>query len=206
VRVPVLGGATTATLDRGRVAEWFRSKLYRPRSAAQLPWLIHQAYLGNWQPIVEGILGDARAVDSALSLGLLFSITCSDDVLFVREEDFGADAQRTFLGDYRLRQQQAACRIWPKVPLPQGFRTPVASSIPTLLVSGDHDGGTPLWFVEHASKGFSQSLVVIQHGQGHTEWNECVAGMYEQFVRTASVRGLEAVKCEAVPLPPFKTN
>jgi TAP-like protein len=60
--------------------------------------------------------------------------------------------------------------------------------------------------MEHASKGFSQSLVVIQHGQGHTEWNECVARMYEQFVRTASVRGLEAVKCEAVPLPPFKTN
>jgi hypothetical protein len=30
-------------LHRGRVAEWFRSQLYRPGTAAAVPWLIHRA-------------------------------------------------------------------------------------------------------------------------------------------------------------------
>jgi pimeloyl-ACP methyl ester carboxylesterase len=207
VRVPVgPDGTGTALVDRGRVAEWFRLKLYRPRTAAQLPWLIHQAYLGDWKPIAAGMLSDSQAVDAELSFGLLFSITCNDDVPFVREQDLGAHFERTFLRDYRLRQQQAACRIWPKGPVPEGYRTPVTSSVPTLFASGDLDGGTPLWFTEHAAKGFSESITVIQHGQGHTEWNECLGRIYEQFIRTASVRELDIRKCGAVPRPPFKTQ
>ena len=58
VRISLPGNSGTALLHRGRVAEWFRSKLYRPKSAASLPWLIHQAYLGNWNPIVEGIFSE----------------------------------------------------------------------------------------------------------------------------------------------------
>jgi pimeloyl-ACP methyl ester carboxylesterase len=200
-RVTLPGGTVTAVLDRGRVAEWFRSKLYRPRSSADLPWLIHRASLGDWDPIAAGILENAREVDRALSLGLLFSITCSDDVPFVREEDV---SKATFLRDYRLRQQQAACRVWPKVAVPEGYRTPVTSKVPTMFVSGDEDGGTPLWYMEHASKGFSRRVTLIERGQGHTEWNECVGKVYEQFVRSGSVQGLQTSQCDPVPRPPFK--
>ena len=80
-------GATDATLGRGRVVEWLRGKLYRPSTAAELPWLIHQAHADNWSPIVDGILAQAREIDAAYSLGLWFAITCSDDVAFLREED-----------------------------------------------------------------------------------------------------------------------
>src|SRR5262249_35093293 len=63
---PASADAGAAVLDRGRVAEWFRSKLYRPQSAAPLPWLIHQAYMGHWQPIADGILAGAQRTDSEL--------------------------------------------------------------------------------------------------------------------------------------------
>jgi pimeloyl-ACP methyl ester carboxylesterase len=202
-RASIPGGTDTAALDRGRVAEWFRAKLYRPRSAANLPWLIHQASLGDWTPIAAGILEDTREYDSALSFGLFFSITCNDDVPFARAEDV---AKTTFLGDYRLRQQQAACSAWPKVSVPQGYRKPVRSKVPTMFVSGDADGGTPLWFMEHASKGFSEHITITQRGQGHTEWNDCVGKMYEQFVRSGSAHGFQASQCEPVPRPPFKTH
>jgi pimeloyl-ACP methyl ester carboxylesterase len=202
-RVTIPGGTDTTVLGRGRVAEWFRSKLYRPRSAASLPWLIHRASLGDWDPIAAGILEDARGVDGALSFGLLFSITCNDDIPFVREEDV---PKATFLGDYRLRQQQAACRVWPKVAVPEGYRMPLRSNVPTMFVSGDEDGGTPLWYMEHAAKGFSQRISLIERGQGHTEWNDCVGKMYEQFVRSGSVQGLQVSQCDAVPRPPFKTH
>jgi pimeloyl-ACP methyl ester carboxylesterase len=113
VLVNVPGHAGTAALSQGRVAEWFRSLLYRPSSAARLPWLIHRASQGDWAPIVEGILENARHVDSDLSLGLLLSITCNEDVPFVREEEVEAAPRNVFLGDWRLRQQQAACKLWP---------------------------------------------------------------------------------------------
>jgi pimeloyl-ACP methyl ester carboxylesterase len=48
VRVTVQGQTGTVPLDRGRVAEWFRSKLYRPRSSTALPWMINRALDVRW--------------------------------------------------------------------------------------------------------------------------------------------------------------
>jgi hypothetical protein len=206
VRVSVPGAAGNAPLHRGRVAEWLRAQLYRPASAARVPWIIHQAYEGNWSLVVEGILSNARELDSAISLGLFFSITCNEDLAFVREEDIERETRGTFLGDYRLRQQLAACTAWPKVSLPASYRMPVRSSVPTLFVSGDSDGGSPLWFTEHAAPGFTDRVEVVLGGRGHTEWSECVAELYQRLVRSGAVRGLDASSCKPEPRPPFKIN
>jgi pimeloyl-ACP methyl ester carboxylesterase len=205
VRVTVQGHSGTVPLYRGRVAEWFRAKLYRPQSSATLPWMIHRAYLGDWSPISERILSDARD-DSDFSFGLFFSITCSEDVPFIREDDVVAQTQGTFLGDYRLRQQQAACRHWSKTSLPKGYREPLRSSVPTVFASGDTDGGTPLWYMERAVQGFSHRLEVVLRGQGHTEWNDCIAQIYQQVVVSGSVDGGSTSTCPVVPRPPFKTH
>jgi pimeloyl-ACP methyl ester carboxylesterase len=206
VQVAVPGRTEPAPIHGGRVAEWFRSMLYRPSSAVNLPWIVHRAHAGDWGPVVEGILSNARGVDSALSLGLFFSITCSEDIAYIREEDVAAATRGTVLGDYRLRQQQAACRHWPKVSLPAEYRQPVQSSVPALFVSGDSDAASPLWFTEHVAPGFSNRAEVILAGRGHTEWDDCVARIYEQFVRSGAVRGLEVSSCRPVPRPPFKTH
>jgi pimeloyl-ACP methyl ester carboxylesterase len=205
VRVHVPGAPDPVTLSRGRVAEWVRSQLYRPHDAAALPWSLHRAYAGDWSPIVDSMLSDARDADQDLSFGLFFAITCSEDVPFVNEGDVADATRDTFLGDYRLRQQQAACSVWPKAKLPKNYRQPVRSSAPTLFVTGDVDGGTPLWFTDRVAQGFSNHVTVVIHGQGHTEWNECVARKYERLVRSGSVRGLNSPSCPRVPLPRFKT-
>jgi pimeloyl-ACP methyl ester carboxylesterase len=204
VRVAVHGHSESAQLYRGRVAEWFRSKLYRPRSSTTLPWMIHQAYLGDWSPISEGILSDARDVSDDISFGLFLSITCSEDIPFIREDEVAGETEATFLGDYRVRQQQAACRQLPKASLPEGFREPVRSSVSTVFASGDTDGGTPLWFMEHAAKGFSHRLEVVLRGQGHTEWNDCIAKIYEKVVISGSVDAGGTSTCPLVPRPPFR--
>jgi pimeloyl-ACP methyl ester carboxylesterase len=203
VRVAVQGHSGGVQLYRGRVAEWFRSKLYRPRSSTTLPRMIHRAYLGDWSPISEGIPSDARD-DSAFSFGLFFSITCSEDIPFIREDEIAGETEGTFLGDYRVRQQQAACRQWPKASLPGGYRELVRSSVPTVFASGDTDGGTPLWFMEHAAKGFSHRLEVVLRGQGHTEWNECIAKIYQKVVISGSVGGRGTSTCPLVARPPFR--
>jgi pimeloyl-ACP methyl ester carboxylesterase len=205
VRVPISGHKEPVPLGGGRVAEWFRSQLYRPGNAAALPWMIHRAAAGDWAPIVDGILSDSREADGALSFGLFFAITCSEDLAFLREQDVAVETQGTFLGDYRLRQQQAACKPWPKATLPDGYRNPVQSSVPTLFVTGDLDGGTPLWFTDRVAGGFSNHATLVAHGQGHTEWSNCVAETYQLLVRSGSVQGLAADSCPVAPRPPFKT-
>lgn len=169
VVVKVAGDLPKATLSRGRVAEWFRSLLYRPSTAARLPWLIDRASKGDWDPIVSGILDDGRDADHDLSLGLLLSITCSDDVPFVQEKEVAAATRETFLGDWRVRQQQAACELWPHSLATASDRKPIHTSLPTMFVSGDSDGGTPLWFTEHAAPGFPNRVEVIMSNRGHTE-------------------------------------
>jgi pimeloyl-ACP methyl ester carboxylesterase len=206
VSVQVPEAADAFVLSRGRVASWVRSQLYRPRDAAALPWFLHRAYGGDWSPIVESMLSDARDVEQDLGFGLFFSITCSEEVPFVPEKDVVAATRDTFLGDYRLRQQQAACALWPKAKLPKGYRQPVKSSAPTLFVTGDLDGGTPLWYTDRVARGFSNHVTVVVHGQGHTEWNECVAGKYEQLVRSGSVRELKSPSCPPMALPSFKIS
>jgi pimeloyl-ACP methyl ester carboxylesterase len=206
VRIAVPGSAGTVLLQRGRVAEWFRSRLYRPESAASLPWFIDQAYLGNWSPIVEGILAKSRDVDSDLSLGLLFAITCNEDVPFLDEQEIPLQTQGTFLGDYRVREQQAACKAWPKSSLPSDYRKPVHTSAPTMFVSGDTDGDTPLWFMRHAAPGFAEHIEIVARGQGHTEWSDCIAKLYQRFIDTGSTHELMGASCEPLSRPPFKTD
>jgi pimeloyl-ACP methyl ester carboxylesterase len=205
VRVTLPGQTGPVPLDRGRVAEWFRSELYRPRSSTTLPWMIHRAFLGVWNPIAEGILADAGD-DSPFSFGLFFAITCSEDVRFIREDDVTAETQGTFLSDYRVRQQQAACKFWPPASLPKDYRELVRSSVPTIFASGDADGASPLWYMEHTAQGFSHRIEVVLRGQGHTEWSDCIALIYKQVVTSGSVDGMSASGCPLVPRPPFKTE
>jgi pimeloyl-ACP methyl ester carboxylesterase len=205
VRVSIPARAEKPTLNRGRVAEWMRSKLYRPKSATLLPWMIHRAYGGDWNPLVKDLLADAHDADPAFSFGLFFSITCSEDVAFIREQDIARQTQGTFLSDYRVRQQQVACKEWPTRALPKDYRAPVLSAVPTLFVSGEADGGTPLWYADRVAAGFSNGLRVIVKGQGHTEWSDCLAQLHQGLVRTGTVSGLNP-SCPAVPRPPFKIS
>src|SRR3984957_2258783 len=205
VRVSIPTRPGTAPLYRGRVAEWMRSKLYRPTSAAVLPSMIHHAYAGDWNALAKDLLSDAHDADPAFSFGLFFSITCSEDVAFIHEQDIAAETQGTFLGDYRVRQQQAVCKEWPTRTLLKDYRAPITSAVPTLFVSGAADGGTPLWYTDHVAAGFSDRLQVIVKGQGHTEWSDCLAQLHQQLVRSGVVSGLNP-SCPEVPRPPFKLN
>lgn len=205
VRVAIPGQAGTAPLDRGRVAEFFRSRLYRPYSSPELPWMIHRAYAGDWTPIAQTIVSGAAGIDGELSFGFFLAITCNDDVAFITEDDIARETRGTFLRDYRVRQQQAACRNWPKVSTPPD-RTPVKSSVPAFFVSGGDDAASPQGFVERVAPGFSERTEIVVDGHGHTEWNDCIARLYERFVRDGSARSVRGATCDAVPRPPFKTQ
>ena len=206
VRVPVVGLAEKAPLSRGRVIEWLRSQLYRPQTAAAVPWLVHRAHSGDWSPIVDGILEQAKNIDAAYGLGLYFSITCAEDMAFAREDEITSTSEDTALGEYRVRQQKVACDHWPKATLPPGYRDPVRSAVPAMFSFGDLDGGSPLWFQKRGAAGFSNHVEIVARGQGHTEWNDCLGQHYERFIESGSIRGIDPSSCKPMPRPPFRTQ
>jgi pimeloyl-ACP methyl ester carboxylesterase len=204
VEVPLPGSKPGAPLSRGRFGEFLRSKLYKPESAAEVPWLIHQAATGNWAPVGEHILTHAREADAEESWGLFLAITCNEDVAFLREADIEPQTRGTVIGDYRVRNQQAACSHWPRYALTKNFRAPFHSDVPTLIVSGDLDPATPLAFTRHIAPGFSQRFEVILHGQAHSGWSDCVARLYDNFVRSGTTHTLKETCEKEEPRPPFK--
>lgn len=205
VTVAVPGQSSKVPLDRGRVAERLRSMMYREEGAERIPFVIHRAYLGDYRPIVDDIFENAREATNAISFGLFFSIACNEDVAFIREVDIAPASEGTYLGDYRVRQQQAACTKWPKGSLPAGYREPIRSSLPVLFVSGDTDPASPLWFKEHAARGFVNRAEVVMQNRGHTEWSDCVDDIYTRFVKAGSARQLDTSTCKPEPRRPFKT-
>jgi pimeloyl-ACP methyl ester carboxylesterase len=205
VNVSVPGQSAPVRLHRGRVAERLRSMMYRAEGAQTIPQVIHKAYLGDYRPIVDDIVSNARDITSAASFGVFFAIACNEDVAFIREADIPASSEGTYLRDYRVRQQQAVCARWPKASLPSGYRDPIRTAVPTLFVSGDSDPATPLWFTEHAAKGFTNRAEMVLANRGHTEYLECLAGIYQKFVAAGLVAKLDTSACKPEPRLPFKT-
>lgn len=197
------GGRREFVLRTAPAVAWIRARLYRPSSAATLPWAIHRAYQGDWSIIADGILDNA---ESNFSYGLFFAITCNEDVRFLDHDSIEAETRGTFLGASRVRQQLAACRYWPSSSLPDRYRDPVRSNVPTLFVTGAADGGTPTWFTAHAAETFSQAAILRAPGQGHTEWSACIAARYFNLVRQGRLTGPRRANCPVVDRPPFRTE
>ena len=59
------------------------------------------------------------------------------------------------------------CEAWGIDDLGEEFRAPVESSIPTLFVSGDLDGRTPISNAEEVMRGFPESSHIIVEQVGH---------------------------------------
>lgn len=205
VSVTLPGSEVTAPLSRGRVAEYLRYLLYTTDTAAEVPWLVHRAYLSDWTPLVGGILERARSFDTGFSSGLFLTLTCNEDVAFLKEQDIAPETDGTFLGDYRVRNQQAACARWPKYRVPPGHRRAFRSDVPTLIVSGDLDPATPLGFTTHAAPGFSRRAEIILRGQGHSGWSDCADRAYTELVKSGSVKKIDT-ECPSTPRPPFKVE
>ena len=201
VVVPVPGTSQNVTLSRGLVIERVRSLLYTTEGAATVPWLLHEAHAGNWKPLVDQLLDVARAMDAQASLGLFFSITCNEDVAFLREADIRARATTHRFGDLRVRSQQAACRAWPRYRLPEGYRTSLRSDVPVLLVSGEFDPATPAALAARSAAGFTHAAELLLRGQAHSGWSDCVGARYSQFVRQGSTENIDA--CPETARPPF---
>lgn len=197
--------AQTIRVSRGLFAEAFRNVLYTPEGSAQAPKLVHSLVNGDDRGIVETALAGRNLLGGdRLSAGFFLSVSCTEDVPFLSKN---ADALTagTFGGNYRLEQQRAACKEWPRGTVSADHRQPTRSAIPTLLLSGEFDPVTPPSGAEDVSRGLSNGRHVVIRNNGHPIGNaeSCIAKMIGQFLDRASVEGLDAGCAATIPAVPF---
>jgi pimeloyl-ACP methyl ester carboxylesterase len=103
---------------------------------------------------------------TSLADGLFLSVTCAEDTAWIGEDEIDAATAGTFVGDWRVRRQQAACAIWnvPKRTL-RYARTPV--DVPVLLIAGERDHVTPVAWARRVAAAFPRSRLVTIPALGH---------------------------------------
>jgi pimeloyl-ACP methyl ester carboxylesterase len=198
--------AVRLTVTRGLFAEAFRNVLYSPEAAAGAPKLVHQLLRGDDRSLAETALA-ARTLLSGdrLSAGFFLSVTCSEDIPFL-PPDAAARTAGTFGGDYRLRQQTAACAVWPRGTVPADHRQAVRSDVPALLLSGEYDPATPPSGGDEVVRGLPRGRHVILRNNGHPIGSSeaCTGRLIATFIDRGSSNGLDVSCAQALPPVPFQ--
>jgi pimeloyl-ACP methyl ester carboxylesterase len=186
---------TQISLSRDLVAEAIRYMLYQPGAASRIPLFVHLASEGNFTPLGEAAITYRRQIVATGSNGMYLSVTCAEDLPQVKPGAGERNGMNTLLGDYRLRQQRAACELWPQGSVARDYAEPTRSDVPALILTGQWDPVTPPIYGETAAKYLSQSLhVIVPHG-GHgfngLKGIECIDKLIADFVEQGSTKGLD---------------
>ena len=193
VRHPRSGQEERVRISRGVFADGLRHMLYNLGRAEEIPPRIHAAAEGDFAPFAQAELRQVINFDRTLSHGFFLSSTCAEDVRFISEDEVRAQTAGTFLGDYRVRQQQAACRIWPKGEgIDEDFQAAVKADVPVLIMSGDTDVATPAADAERIARALPKAVHVIFPNQGHALANpDCASRLIAAFIARPGAEGLD---------------
>jgi pimeloyl-ACP methyl ester carboxylesterase len=201
---PLSGAAVEANVSREAFVSALRGVLYSPELAVLVPYTIDRAASGDFAPFAAQALALEHGFSRSLSLGLFFSVVCSEDVPFVREDEIDAASSGTFFGAAQTRELMKACEGWPRASLPAGWREPVRSDAPVLLLSGELDPATPPRWAEKARETLPNSRHVVVPGVGHgVSGQGCVPEIIDRFVERTSVRDLSTDCVRELRRPPF---
>ena len=197
------GPPRTIQLSRGAFAEKVRLMLYAPELSSFLPLLIHLAASGDFGPFTELAAELGEQIARVGSNGMYLSVTCAEDVARITPEEAANPWPGTFLGDYRVRQQRAACSLWPMGDLPGDFADPVRSNTPVLLISSTIDPITPPYWADEVVEGLGNARHVRVPNASHSPASECVMAIERDFIGAGSAEGLDLQCLAEIRRPPF---
>jgi pimeloyl-ACP methyl ester carboxylesterase len=200
---PATEERVTVKLHREAFSESVRMMMYSWDISRMLPSLIHQAFKGDYEKFAQYGMEVNRGVLKTLSLGMLLSVTCAEDLERITEEEIVEFTSGTYMGDGRVRRQKAVCDFWPKSKLPANYGGPVRSKVPVLLLSGTLDPVTRPKFAEHAALHLPNSLHVVAPG-AHGVGGKCIESIKKQFLQSGSIEGLDVSCVDSIKLTPFR--
>jgi pimeloyl-ACP methyl ester carboxylesterase len=189
---PTTHQSTEVTLTRDLAASTIRLLTYSPETAGLIPVLVHAAQAENdYRPLAAQFLVGNANLAATMSDGMTNSVVCSEDVRFDAELA-AAGNTGSYVGNSATDWLLDVCAAWPKGDLPPGFKSPVVSDVPALLLSGDADPVTPPSNADHAAQTLPNSLHIVLEGQGHNIiFRGCIPRIAADFIERGSVTGLD---------------
>jgi len=210
VKNPLTGISTSVELSRNLAAEAIRYMLYQSSAASRIPLFLHLAAQGDFVPLAESAIFYRQQIVASGSNGMYLSVTCAEDLPWIKSREGERNAEHTFLGDYRLRQQRAACTLWPRGEIPKDYAKPTRSSVPALILTGQWDPVTPPVYGDTVAKHLANSLhVVVPHG-GHgfngLDGLACIQQLIAEFVDRGTTNGLDRSCVKSIRRKGFVLN
>ena len=196
---------TDTIFSRGELSEAVRYLLYSANDARRLPLLLTQAAAGDYTPIARASANYRLGLARTLTMGMYLSVTCAEDIPFLQESEVAATSRNTKLGDYRARQQMAACSAWPRGTSRLGDPAPL--HVPALIQVGAYDPATPLESARRTATFLPNSrVVVVPHGAhafGGLGVEDCLAGLTTAFIAAGTAAAVDDSCVAQARRPPF---
>jgi len=204
---PLTGKLEEVVLSRRAFLGVLRSQLYSANSASLVPLMLDQASRDDWGAFTAVAVSLFNNTRRGMSPGLLYAVLCAEDAPFFDGTKVEAEAKGTWFGADVGLQALSVCQDWPRATLPAGYREPVVSDVPTLLLSGELDPVTPPSWAEDARRTLSRSLHVVVPGVGHnTLGADCALSLMQQLVASGAVEGLKPACGANLTRPPVFTS
>lgn len=205
IQHPRLGTPTKFVLDDIKFTGNLRFQLYGVEGRSMVPLVIHQAYLGNYQPLI-GLIARTEG-EQIVYTGLLFNIVCNEDLPMVTEQMRQADANNDFDGKASHLAWDVICPLFPSYRPSQEFYQSVTANVPTLILSGDLDPVTPPSNGDYSAKTLPNSHHIVVKNASHTvAMSTCASDIINEFLTTRDPKTLDESCLEDVPEESFMTS
>ncbi|MDL1898399.1 alpha/beta hydrolase, partial [Anaerolineae bacterium CFX7] len=191
-RVPLTDGETgktyNAALDGDTYMNLLFQFIYNSELIPALPKLIDDAHNGHFDFI--SVYYPFVVFDRAFASGMYYSVMCAEDADFM-VDDLALDGVDAHIAAAQKRDTAAFLQLCKKWAVPQlGARAdePVASNIPTLVLSGNFDPITPPPNGQAAAETLAPSYPYVfpAYGHGALTSGDCPNEMIADFVRDPS--------------------
>ncbi len=175
--------------------------LYSPADARRLPFLIHSASRGRWQPFIarQNLAGDFGG-DASMAMLLHFAVVCAEDVPRMTPELLKSDD--AVLTRPLAEKIPALCKTVNVPPVP--FAAPSRIEAPALLLSGALDPVTPPHRAASAARHMAraQQVVVANAGHGVSQLG-CAPRLLREFLDRPEQK-LDSACLNDIPAPTFQ--
>jgi len=203
---PVSKLSQQVSLSRGAFVERLRLLLYDHSTASLVPFVIQRAAQGDWAPFGKVASRSRFSAAYAVALGMYLTVTCSESIPTITDEEVVNETSRTFLGDHRTRRHQLACREWPRGEIAAEYYRPVASDVPILMLSGELDPAAPVKYGRAAAASLSNHRQVVLRNTPHSYQSTCAIRLSAAFLTSGSSGELDVSCADNLRRPRFLTE
>ena len=188
-----------------RFAATVHRVLYAQADARSLPFLIHSAWQGRWEPFVARSNRDADfSADGSMSGPLYLAVVCAEDFPRLTQELLAADTRGSFLGTPVATQLAALC---PAIKVkPVSYPAPAMIAAPVLMLSGAQDPVTPPRRAAEAGKAMRAAQHLVVKNGGHiVSPLGCAPRLLREFLDFPT-RPVAGACLDEIPAPTFQLN